>query len=725
MPGVLAVYTGADCQADGLGTIPHSPVPSTRTDLKLTAPGGGKIFVGPHAVLPINTVRHVGEAVAMVVAETAHQATDAAENVLVDYEPLPWVTDSRAACAPGAPTLWEDVPDNVCVDTHFGDATATDAAFEQAAHTIAMEFPIQRVTGVPLEPRGALGQFDAGTRRYTLNAGSNGAVRHKQQIAVALTENPENLRILCFDVGGNFGTKNRVYVEFCLVLWAAKKLGRPVKYLATRSESFLSDYQGRDLLTKVELALAADGTFLGLRASNLSNVGARIVSLSPLGKGTALVTGSYRIPAADVRARAVFTNTVSTQAYRSSGRPEVNHALERLIDTAAREFGFDTLELRRKNLVTQAEMPYTNALGITYDSGDYPRSMALALELSDWDGFEARAAAARARGVRLGRGFANYVESSIGAPHERVDLTIEPSGRVKVVVGTQPTGQGHETSFAQVTADFLGIEADAVEIVYGDTDIVIAGGGSHSGRSMRHASTVIFLAVEALKATAVNLVAQRWAVDAATVSFGNGRFEHTASGRAVDWFELATYASEAGAQRGLAVSQTNEMHAPVFPNGCAACALEVDPETGFVRICRYVAVDDVGRVINPLIVDGQTHGSIAQGVGQALWEQCFLDPDSGQPLCGSLMDYSLPRADELPSFITGLNSVLSPTNPLGIKSAGEGPTTPSLAVVVNAIVDALREYGVRDISLPATPLRVWEAIQAAQSPGAARPSASE
>lgn len=717
MPGVLAVLTGEDCRADGLGVISHSPVPSTRSDLKLTAPGGGKIFEGPHALLPVDKVRHVGEAVAMVVAESQREALDASEHVRVDYEPLPWVAESAAAIREGAPVVWDEVPDNICVDTRFGDTAATDAAFAVAAHVIEMEFPIQRVTATPLEPRAALGQYDEWSKRYTLNAGSNGAVSHKRQIAGALNEDPENIRVLCFDVGGNFGTKNRVYVEFCLVLWAARKLGRPVKFLATRSESFLSDYQGRDLLTRVELALDVDGMFLAYRASNLSNVGARIVSLSPLGKGAPLVTGSYRIPAAEVRAWAVFTTTTPTQAYRSSGRPEVIHALERVIDTAAHRLGFDPIELRRKNLVTSQEMPYTNAFGITYDSGDYIKSVDIALRLADWDGFETRALAARERGLWLGRGFANYVESSIGAPHERVDMTISPEGRVEVIVGTQPTGQGHETSFAQVTADLLGVEPDAIDIVYGDTDVVAEGGGSHSGRSMRHASTAIYGAIEKLKVQAIALAADAWGVETTAVDYDDGQVVEQGGSRRLDWFELAELAAERTGdsdKRGLRITHSHEMHTPVFPNGCAACEVEVDTETGFVRVTKYVAVDDVGRVINPLIVDGQTHGSIATGVGQALWEQCFIDPDSGQPLSGSFMDYGIPHADELPSFTTAFNEVASPTNPLGVKSGGEGPTTAALAVVINAIVDALRDLGVDDVPMPATPFQVWQTIRDAQ-----------
>ena len=708
MPGVVAVFTGKDCKDDGLGPIPHSPVPSTRTDLKLTAPDGGPIFTGPHAVLPLDNVRHVGEPVAMVVADSREQALDAAEAVEAGYDPLPWVADSVVAAGPGAPVVWQQVPDNVCCDTTFGDPDATTAAFEAAVHTLKMTFRVGRITGLPLEPRVALASFDSRDGRYTLYAGSNGAVRHKHQIAAALGVDPDDLRILCFDVGGNFGTKNRVYTEFCLALWAARKLGRPVKYTATRSESFLSDYQARDLVTEVELAMSAEGRFLGYRASNLSNVGAWIVSLSPLGKGIALVTGGYRFDAATARARAVFTNTAPTQAYRSSGRPEVIHALERMIDTAAREFGFDPIELRRRNLAPSDAMPFTNPLGVTYDSGEYAANMNRALELADWDGFPRRQAAARACGLRLGRGFANYVESSIGAPGERAELTVRSTGAVELVIGTQPTGQGQETSFAQVTADLLGVSVDAVQVVMGDTDIVRAGGGSHSGRSMRQAATILYSASRDLVDTARAAAAARFRLSASKVLFEDGVFRGPEPGQSADWFELAE-------SEDLSVVREHEFDEPVFPNGCAACEVEVDPETGFVRIQRYVAVDDVGRVINPLIVDGQTHGCIAQGVGQALWEQCVIDAESGQPVCGSLMDYTLCRADELPMFHTALNEVLSPTNPLGIKSGGEGPTTPALAAVINAIVDALHEYGVRDIEMPATPLRVWNAIRAARA----------
>ena len=457
MPGVLGIFTGADCLADGLTPIPHSPLPATRTDLKLTAPGGGNVFVGPHHLLAADKVRHVGEGIAVVVAESKAQALDAAESVVVDYEPLPWVADARAACASGAPPVWNEAPDNVLVDTVFGDAQATDRAFAAADHVVKMEFHIARVTAAALEPRAALGHYDAATGRYTLHAGSGGAVKQKHEIASTLGIAPERLRVLSYDVGGSFGSKNRPYVESALVLWASQKLGRPVKYTATRSEAFLSDYQGRDLVTQVELALRKDGRFLAMRASNISNCGAHCVSLSPLGKGSALITGSYAIPAASLRSRAVFTNTMPTNAYRSSGRPEVTFAIERLIDTAAKEMGIDRIKLRRKNLVASKAMPYTNAVGAPYDSGQYEANMDLALAIADRDGFKARRKAAAKRGRLLGLGLANYVESSIGAPKERVEITIKPEGRVAVVIGTQPSGQGHETSFAQVVADLLAV----------------------------------------------------------------------------------------------------------------------------------------------------------------------------------------------------------------------------------------------------------------------------
>jgi len=688
---------------------------------KLNSAGGGAVFFGPHSLLPDAKARHVGEAVVMVVAETVPQALDAAEAVEIDYEVLPGVYHSEDAMRPGAPVIWSEVPSNVPIDTFFGDREATEEAFARADHVVALDLHIDRVTGLPLEPRAALGEYDSASGRYTLHAGSGGAVRQKRELAAVLGIAPERVRVLSYDVGGNFGTRNRVFVEFALVLWAARKLGRPVKFTATRSEAFLSDYQGRDLVTNVELALARDGRLLAMRATNISNVGAYCVSLSPLSKGAGLIVGPYTIPHAFLRAMAVFTNTTPTNAYRSSGRPEVTFAIERLIDTAAERLGIDRVELRRKNLIRPEAMPYRNAVGMTYDSGRYQESMDRAMEIADWKGFEQRRREAAKRGRLLGRGLANYVESSIGAPNEQARITVRPQRRVEVVIGTQPSGQGHETSFAQVISDLLRVPVESVKIILGDTDVVKVGGGSHSGRSMRHAATVFAKALPELVARGKKVAAAILRSIPDHIEFSDGRFSARETNRTFDFLDLAEEAARHELPQelkdGIAVVTDNEMHDPVFPNGCAICEVEVDPQTGDVRIIRYASVDDVGRCINPLIVDGQTHGAIAQGVGQALWEQCYVDHDSGQPLVGSLMDYGVPRADTVPPFVTEIAEVLSPTNPLGIKAGGEGGTTAAPAAVISAILDALRDYGVRDIKMPATPYNVWKAIADANADG--------
>jgi carbon-monoxide dehydrogenase large subunit len=723
MPGVVGVFDGFDLAADGLEPIPHNPVPSTKFDMKLTAPDGTRnVFIGPHVLLPTDKVRHVGEAVAMVVAETLTQALDAAEAVAVDYEPLDFVTDARTAAQSGAPVVWEQKPDNVCIETWFGDRAATERAFAAARHVVSYAFHVDRVTGVPLEPRSALASTDAASGRSTLYAGSGGAVRQKAELAQVLHIAPDDLRVLSFDVGGNFGTRNRVYVEFGLVLWASRKLHRPVKFTATRSEAFLSDYQGRDLVTDVALALDENGKFLAFRADNLSNVGARAVSFSPLSKGSALITGSYAIPTAALRARAVFTNTTPTQAYRSSGRPEVNFALERLIDMAAGSLGFDKIALRRQNLIAPEAMPFVNAVGAAYDSGTYEINMDRAMELARWDEIEARRADARERGKLYGVGLANYVESSIGSPRERAEIDVKPEGIVEVVIGTQPSGQGHETSFAQVAADLIGVGVEQVKIVLGDTDIVSVGGGTHSGRSMRHAGTVIAMASDDLIEKGRRIAALYFDVPLERVVFDEGRFQVTQTNSTIDVFELARVAATMklpdDLQGGLAVGRTNEMHDPVFPNGTAICEVEIDRETCEMKIVRYATVDDVGRCINPMIVHGQTHGGIVQGLGQAVFEQCKIDSESGQPVCGSFMDYAMPRASDVPFFNAEIAEVLSPTNPLGIKAGGEGGTTPALSALVGAVVDALKPYGVTHIDMPVTPFAIWRAINAASNPPA-------
>src|SRR5262245_20995144 len=719
MPGVLGVFTGVDCLADGLTAIPHDPLPKTKYDMKLHAAGGGAVFIGPHMLLPTDRVRHVGEAVAMVVAEGVPQALDAAESIKVDYEVLPGVYHSEDALRPAAPVLWSEVPDNVPVDTLFGDRQATEEAFARADHVVAMDFHIERVTGVPLEPRAALGEYDVVSGRYTLHAGSGAAVRQKRELAAVLGIAPERLRVLSYDVGGNFGTRNRVFVEFALVLWAARKLGRPVKFTATRSEAFLTDYQGRDLVTRVELALARDGRFLAMRATNISNVGGYCVSLSPLSKGAGLIVGPYLIPHAALRAMAVFTNTMPTNAYRSSGRPEVTFAIERLIDTAAVELGIDRIALRRRNLIRPEAMPYRNAVGMIYDSGRYLENMDRAMDLADWKGFKQRRREAAKRGKLLGRSLVYYVESSIGAPNRPARITMRPDRRVDVVIGTQPSGQGHETSFAQVVSDLFHVPVESVNIILGDSDVVQVGGGSHSGRSMRHAATLFAKALPDLVARGKRVAAAILRSTPDQIEFDDGRFSARGTNRTFDFLELAEEAARHDLPQdlkgGIAVVTDHEMHDPVFPNGCCICEVEVDPDTGDVRLTRYASIDDVGRCINPLIVHGQTHGAIAQGVGQALWEQCYVDRESGQPLAGSFMDYGMPRADTVPPLATEIAEVLSPTNPLGIKAGGEGGTTAAPAVVISAILDALHDYGVRDIKMPATPYNVWKTIQEAKN----------
>lgn len=672
MAGVLAVLTGLDALAEGFPDIPHDPLPKTRNDLQLTGPGGSEVFIGAHPLLPHDKARYAGEAIAAVVAETPALAADAAERILVDWEPLPAVADTREAAMSGSPPVWDGRADNVLVDCEFGDARRVSAAFARAAHIVELEARLPRVAGAPLEPRAAVGAFDAETGRYTLHAGSGGAVRHKGELASVLGIEPDRLRVVCGDVGGNFGVRNRVYVEFGIVLWAARLTGRPVRWVATRSEAMVSDYQGRDLVSRAALALDANGRFLALRADNISNVGARCVSLSPLGKGAILVTGSYDIPAATVRARAVFSHTAPTQAYRSSGRPEVCFVIERLVDKAARELDFDPVALRRANLVRS--FPYRNALGAVYDSGDYGGALDRALLLSDEAGFPGRKTAAEARGRRYGRGVAHYVESSIGSPREQAELVLVGNGRLEVLIGTQPSGQGHETAFAQVAADALGIPCERIDVVTGDTDRIHIGGGSHSGRSMRMAGEVIRLAAQDLVEAARPLAARRLASN--DIGFREGGFEGP-QGR-VALLALGP----------LSVRRENLFEPAVYPNGCHVAEVEVDPDTGAVRLARYSAVDDVGRAVNPMIVEGQTHGAAAQGLGQVLMEEVVWD-EIGQPLAGSFMDYAMPRACDLPPFAVVLHEVPSPTNALGVKAGGEGGAVPAPAAVFNALADAL------------------------------------
>jgi len=718
VPGVIAVLTGGDAAADGLRAIPHHPVPTNPHEVPLKSRDGSDFFIAPHAPLPTDRARFVGEAVALVIAETPAAAKDGVARVSVDYEPLPAVTATVDAVAAAAPLVWKETTSNVCVDSEAGDAAA-DAAFRRAAHVVRLETQINRVTGVPLEPRAALGVYDEASGRYTLYAGSGGSVRIKTDLAGSLGVPESAVRVVAREVGGNYGTRNAFYPEFALVAWAAKRLGRPIKWTCDRTEAFLTDYQARDLAAQVELALDAEGNFLALRGINTSNVGAHAVSFIPLAKGVAVLPSLYRIPAASLRGRAVLSNTPPTYPYRSAGRPEVMFVIERLIDLAARRHGFDRVALRRRNLVPASAMPYRNPLGLLYDSGDYVAVQDRAVALADWARFEARRAEARRRGRYRGIGLANYLELNTGMPRERAEITVQPDGRIDVVLGTLSAGQGHETSFAQLLAEWLGVEPNHVRLITGDTDVSPVGGGSHSGRSMRLGAVVMAKASDAIVDKGKRIAA--WALEAADadIEFAARRFRVKGTDRALDLFEVAAAALRDHAPealRGPLAGVSDEtMSVPSFPYGCAVCEVEVDPETGVVEIVRYTSVDDCGRAVNPLILHGQTHGGIAAGAGQALWEHCVYDRATGQMQSATFMDYALPRADMLPAFTTEISEVPSTSNPLGLRGGGEGGTTPALGAVVNALVDALAELGVEHIEMPATPERVWRAIRAAQA----------
>jgi carbon-monoxide dehydrogenase large subunit len=715
MPGVIAVLTGKDALADGLKPIPHRPVIGA-PDIALGKRDASDKFLSPHHVLPSDKARFAGEAVAIVVADTIAAAKDAAERVNVDYEPLPAVTDTVKAAAPDAPRLWDEAKSNVCVDAEVGDAAATSDAFARSAHIVKLETWIQRVTGVPMEPRAAIGSFDQATGRTTLHAGSGGVVRQKNELATVLGVAGERVRVVSGDVGGNFGTRNAFYPEFALVAWASRRVGRPVKWTCERQEAFLSDYQGRDLFVEAELALDRSGNFLALRGSNLSNVGAHTVSFVPLIKCTGLMTGVYRIPAACFRARAVMSNTPPTNPYRSAGRPEAMFVIERLIDLAAAAHDFDRVELRRRNLIGADGMPYSNPLGVTYDSGDYERAMRSALALGQWDAFAARRKAAAKRGKRRGIAVANYVEFTSGAPREWSKVSVLPEGRVDVAIGTLSSGQGHQTSFAQLVTEWLGVPFDCVRLIQGDTDIIPIGGGSHSGRSMRLAGIVIGKASDAVIAKGKRIAAHVLEADEHDIEFAAGQFTVKGTDRSIGIFEAAREALQRNdlpteLTGPLAAEGDETVHVGGYPYGTHVCEVEIDPDVGTIEIVGYAAVDDVGRAINPRILHGQSHGGITQGIGQALLESCVYERDSGQLLSGSFMDYAIPRAHDLLAFTTEISEVHSTNNPLGVRAGGEGGNTPALAVVVNAIVDALKDYGVKHMNMPVTPERVWRAIE--------------
>jgi aerobic carbon-monoxide dehydrogenase large subunit len=716
-PGVIAVLTGADAIADGVKSVVHSPIPANPFEDMVKR--HEVVYVAPHPPMPADRARFVGEVVATVVAETPAAARDGAERVVIAWAPLTAVTASLDAAGSDAPVLWDGAKSNVCVDSHVGDPAAVDAAFSRAAHVVRFETWVQRVTGVTMEPRAAVGDWDAATGRFTIHAGAGGLGRTQTGAAGAFGVPESAIRVTAGDVGGNFGTRNSCYVEPVLMAWAARRLGRPVKWTGERREALAGDYGGRDLVSHAELALDLAGNFLAFRAANTSNVGAHAVAYTPLNKGMAIATTVYRIPAVSLHGRCVNTNTSPTTPYRSAGRPEVMYVMERLIDLAARRHGFDRVDLRRRNLIPPTAMPHTNAMGVVYDSGDYRAALDRALVLSDWTGFAERRAEARTRGRHRGIGVANYIEINTGFPRERAHITVHPERRVDLVLGTLSAGQGHSTSFPQLLVEWLGVDHEQVRLITGDTDVTVVGGGAHSARALRLAAIVMAKASDQIVEKGTRIAA--WLLEAAEadIEFAARRFTVKGTDRSVDLFEAAAAAlrddAPAGCRGPLDGLSDENLPQPSFPYGCAVCEVEVDPETGAVDLVRYTTVDDCGRAVNPMILHGQTHGGIAQGVGQALWEHVHYDSESGQLLSATLMDYAVPRADALPSFTTEISEVPSTFHPLGLRGGGEGGTTPALGCVINAICDALADLGVEHVEMPATPERIWQAIRDADA----------
>ena len=715
LSGVIAVFTGKDMLSTGVKPIPHTPFGLGKADIPMSNFDGSPIAVVQHFPLAHDKVRYIGEGVAVVIARSVDLAKDGAELVQVDYEVLASVTNTRKAAQANAPKLWSHLSSNVCLDAQLGNEEACKTVFDKAPCVVSLNTWVQRVTAMPMEPRAALAIYEPTSQVLTLHACSSGGNRLKNDLSTVLGISANRVRVLIGDVGGHFGARGMINTEDAVVAWSAMQLCQPVKWTCERHEAFLSDYQGRDLVVDCELALDEDGYFLAMRGSNISNLGAYIGNFQPLQKGVEIMSSIYRMPVVHFRARAVVSNTTPTRPYRSAGRPEVMFVMERLIDLAAAKYDFDRVEIRRKNLIAESELPYQNPFGMVYDSGAYHKVMDAALTLGDWSGFKSRQAEAKQRGKRRGIGVANYVDTATGAPRERAEITIHPNGKVEVVIGIISTGQGHETSFAQLINEWLGVNVDDVHFITGDTDIVKIGGGTHSGRGMRFASIVIWNCSQKIIEKGKKIASQMLECNAQDIDFRGGRFFVLGSDRSFGLFDVAHYANVSKdlpeeLAGGLASFSEEYIDIASFPYGAHVCEVEIDPELGTVEVCRYAAVDDVGLAINPMIVHGQTHGGIVQGVGQALIEQCFYDSNSGQLLSGSFMDYAMPRADSFPMFDTQISEVPSTTHPLGIRPGGEGGTTPALGVTINAIVDALTDYGVTHIEMPATPERILRAI---------------
>ena len=717
-PGVLAVLTGADVRADGLGTLPS--VKDARVEM--TRRDGSPGYYPPQPILAEGRVRHVGEPVAMVVAESAPAALDAAERIAVAYQPLPAVVDTAEAARPGAVQLWPDAPGNIAFDWFAGDKAAVARAFAAAEHVVEIELRNNRVVAAPIEARGALGEYDPPSGRYTLHANCHNHFAVRDLTAQCLGLEPSSIRVIARDLGGGFSMKFFVYHEHPLVLWAARRLARPVKWMSRRDEAFVSDTQGRDHVTKAALALDKGARFLALKAETVADLGAYVSHMGPLSPShlyTEMLSGAYATPAIYAEVRGVFSNTVFTDAYRGAGRPEATYVVERLAEEAARRLGLAPDEIRRRNFVTPQQMPYRTPLGLVYDSGDFPHNLKACQALADWPGFAERRAQSERNGRLRGIGISSFVEKTGTFPEEVADIRFHADDEVSVHVGTMASGQGHETAFAQLVHEALGVPFDLIRVVEGDSDDLPRGYGTGGSRSANVGGTAICQACLEVREKAGAVAAHLLEVAPEDIHVSGLDYTVRGTDRVMTPAEIAAAALDAdnlpdGMAAGLDVRAVGRVADATFPNGCQICELEVDPDTGAVAIRRYADVGDFGRVLNPMIVEGQIHGGIVQGVGQALMEDCRYDPDSGQLLSATFMDYAIPRADDLPNFITASHEILCATNPLGIKGAGEAGTIGALAAVMNALMDALAPLGVQHVDMPATPETVWRAIRDAR-----------
>jgi aerobic carbon-monoxide dehydrogenase large subunit len=710
MPGIFAVLTGEEWAADGLGTLDPEAMPEDM--------GGPKGYRTKRPPLAQGRVRHVGERVAIVIATTESLARDAAELISVDYEVLPAVISTADAVRVGAPLIHEGAANNTSFTMRMGNADAVDTGFARAHHITRLSLYNNRVTAVTMEPRGCIGDYDPGTRRYTLYSSTQNVHGARQILANQILHVPERLiRVVARDVGGGFGMKGNVYPEEAVVVWAARRVGRPVKWIPSRSEALLGDAEGRDQNVSAELALDVDGKFLALRWTGSHNVGAYIEGAGaiPIIFSLKLASTVYDIPAVAVTSSLIFTNTAPTVPYRGAGRPEAVYLMERLVDRAAREMHIDPAELRKRNLISPDTFPYETRTGWTYDTGNYAAAMAKCQGLAEWDGYAARRAQSAAAGKYRGRGITYYVDNT-GVFNERMELRFDPSGEVTIVAGTLSHGQGHETTYAQMVADWLGVPDDKIHLAQADTDEVAIGRGTYASRSMMIGGSALRAAADEIIERGKRFAAHFMEADAADIAFADGTFTIAGTDRAMPILQVAQMSfipvglpSELGV--GLQGAGAFSSDVPSFPNGCHICEVEIDPETGEVALDRYTVVDDCGTVINPLLAKGQIHGGVAQGAGQALLEEVIYDRDSGQLLTGSLMDYGIPRADTVPPIAIDFSPVPSTTNPLGAKGVGEGGTVASTPTVMNAILDALVPLGVTDLPMPATAERVWHAIR--------------